>query len=137
MLENTIGAIKNGQYRETGNIGYTRQLKTKQKQNTICVGHHYTQTITDNVNKTWVPLQTTGGKDEPNIVFTKNLENEQHEPHQKTGGEPRCSRRNLILKWINTCYLRNKISNIYKVKCMNITDNLLDIYPMKCLIFRW
>jgi hypothetical protein len=43
MLENTEGAIKNGQSRETGNIGYTRRRKTKQKHNTICVGHHYTQ----------------------------------------------------------------------------------------------
>ena len=40
----------------------------KQKHNTICVGHHYTQTKTNYVNKTCV-LQTTGGKDEPNIVF--------------------------------------------------------------------
>ena len=52
MLENTEGAIKNGQYRETGNTGYTRRRKTKQKHNTICVGHHYTQTNTNNVNKT-------------------------------------------------------------------------------------
>ena len=44
MLENTEGAIKNGQSRETGNIGYTRRRKTKQKHNTICVGHHYAQT---------------------------------------------------------------------------------------------
>jgi hypothetical protein len=37
--------------------------------NTICVGHHYAQTNTNNVNKTWAPsLQTTGGKDEP-IIF--------------------------------------------------------------------
>jgi hypothetical protein len=28
MLENTEGAIKNGQYRETDNIGYTRQRQT-------------------------------------------------------------------------------------------------------------
>jgi hypothetical protein len=41
MLDNTEGAIKNGQIRETGNIGYTRWRKTKQKHNTICVGHHY------------------------------------------------------------------------------------------------
>jgi hypothetical protein len=27
------------------------------------------QTNTNNVNKTWSLLQTTGGKDEPNIVF--------------------------------------------------------------------
>ena len=30
----------------------TRQRQTKQKHNTICVGHHYTQTNTNNVNKT-------------------------------------------------------------------------------------
>jgi hypothetical protein len=54
---------KQKQSRETGNIGYTRRRKTKQKHNTICVGHHYMQTNTNNVNK------TTGGKDEPNIVF--------------------------------------------------------------------
>ena len=48
MLENTEGAIKNGQSRETGNIGYTRRKKTH---NTICVGHHYAQTNTNNVNK--------------------------------------------------------------------------------------
>ena len=67
MLENTEGAIKNGQSRETGKIGYTR--RRKQKHNTICVGHHYTQTNTNNVNKTRALLQTTGGKDEQNIVF--------------------------------------------------------------------
>ena len=68
MLENTEGGIKNWQSRETGNIGYTKRRKTKQKHNTICVGHHYAQTNTNNVNKTWALLQTTGGKDEPNIV---------------------------------------------------------------------
>jgi quinolinate synthase len=52
MLENTEGAIKNGQYRETGNIVYTVRRKIKQKQNTICVGHHYTQTNVNKVNKT-------------------------------------------------------------------------------------
>jgi len=69
MLENTEGATKKGQSRETGNIGYTRPRKTKQKQKTICIGHHYTQTNSKNVNKTRAFLQTTGGKDEPNIVF--------------------------------------------------------------------
>jgi hypothetical protein len=43
---------QNGQSRETGNIGYTRRRKIKQKHNTIYVGHHYTQTNTKNVNKT-------------------------------------------------------------------------------------
>ena len=60
---------QNGQSRETGNIGYTRWRETKQKHNTICVGHHYTQINTNNVNKTWALIQTTGGKDEPNIVY--------------------------------------------------------------------
>jgi hypothetical protein len=32
QTENTEGAIKNGQSRETDNIGYTRRRKTKQKQ---------------------------------------------------------------------------------------------------------
>jgi hypothetical protein len=54
MLENTEGAIKKGQSRETGSTGYTRRRSTNQKLNTICVGHHYTQINTDNVNKTRV-----------------------------------------------------------------------------------
>ena len=50
MLENTEGAITNRQSRESGNID-ARRRKTKQKHNTICVSHHYTQTHTNNVNK--------------------------------------------------------------------------------------
>jgi len=71
MLENTTGAIKNGQSRETGNTGYIRWKQIKQKHNNICVGHHYTQTNTYNVNKALALLQTNGGKDEPNIVFMR------------------------------------------------------------------
>ena len=59
--------IKNGQCREIVNTGYTRRRKTKQKHNTICVLHHYTQINTNNVSKTLAHLQTTRGKDEPNI----------------------------------------------------------------------
>jgi hypothetical protein len=40
----------------------------KQKHNTICGGHHYAQANTNNVSKTRALLQTTGGKDESNIV---------------------------------------------------------------------
>ena len=36
-----------------------------------CVGHHYTQANTTNINKTWALLQTTGGKDEPNIFYMR------------------------------------------------------------------
>jgi hypothetical protein len=49
MLENNEGAIKNGQYRETGNIWYTRRRKTKLKRNTLFVEHHYNA---NNVDKT-------------------------------------------------------------------------------------
>jgi len=39
----------------------------------MCVGHHYMQTNTNNVAKTYALLQTTGGKDELNIVFMRKL----------------------------------------------------------------
>jgi len=41
-------------------------MHTKQKHCTICIGHHDTKASTNNVNKTYVLLQLTGGKDEPN-----------------------------------------------------------------------
>ena len=63
---NTEGEMKNGQSEETGNIGYTSRRKQKQKHNTTSDGHHYTQANTNNVNKIWSLLQTTGSKDEPN-----------------------------------------------------------------------
>ena len=43
----------------------------EKKHNIICVGHHYVQTHTINVNKTWALLQTSGGKDEPKFVFMR------------------------------------------------------------------
>ena len=57
-LENTEGT--NRQSREIGN---TRRRNTKQKHNALCVGHHYAKTNTNNVNKTWTLIQTTGGND--------------------------------------------------------------------------
>jgi hypothetical protein len=47
------------------------QDEDKPKQNTICVGHHM-QINTNNINKTWAPLQTTGGKRELNIVYMQD-----------------------------------------------------------------
>ena len=46
--------------------GEEEQSKTH---NTICVGHHFAQTNTIDANKTCALPQTTGGKDEPNIVL--------------------------------------------------------------------
>ena len=63
---------QNGQSRETGNIEHTRRRQTKQKHNTICIGHHYMQANTNSVNDTCALLQTTRCKDEPNIVFMRN-----------------------------------------------------------------
>jgi hypothetical protein len=37
-----------------------RWRQTKQKHNTICVGHYYAQANTNNVNKTWAIPQTNG-----------------------------------------------------------------------------
>ena len=46
-----------------------KKTTTTTTPNAICVGHHYTQASTNKVNKTRGLLPTTGGKDEPNIVF--------------------------------------------------------------------
>ena len=42
----TQGTQDEEKHRETGNIGYTRRRQTKQRHNTICVGHHYVRTDT-------------------------------------------------------------------------------------------
>ena len=39
------------------------QDEEKQKHNTIYVDHYCMQTNTNNINKTWALLETTGGKD--------------------------------------------------------------------------
>ena len=77
--------------RDTGNIGtqdtrwrqkHTRKKSTAkyvlhttthktQDEDKQIVGHHCTQTNTNNVDKTWVNLPTIGGQDEPNIVFMR------------------------------------------------------------------
>ena len=42
----------------------------KPKKKNLCVGHHYTQTTTNNVNKTRSLLQTTGSI---NLIFYNKL----------------------------------------------------------------
>jgi len=49
----------------------TRGTQDEEKHNTICVGHHYMQTNTNNVIKAWAPLQTTEGKNKLNILILK------------------------------------------------------------------
>ena len=61
--------MKNTLSRNTDNNGDTRhRTKTKQKHNSICVGHRCTQAKTINVNRTWALQETTGDKDEPKII---------------------------------------------------------------------
>jgi len=43
-------------------MGTQDEDKQNKIHNTICIEHHYTQTNTNNVNKTLVLLQTTEGK---------------------------------------------------------------------------
>jgi hypothetical protein len=54
---------KKGESRETVNI------EKQNKNNTICVGHHYAQKNTNNFNKKCTLPQTTGGKNESNIIY--------------------------------------------------------------------
>jgi hypothetical protein len=67
-------AIKKGQSKETGNIGYKKQRKSNQKRNAKCVGHRYAKANTNNVNKTCTVLQPTGGKVELNLNFMRKSE---------------------------------------------------------------
>ena len=67
-VKNTEGVIqKDAQSRETDNISYTRHMTRLNKPATK-KARHYTQAGTHNVNKTCSLLQTTGSKDEQNIV---------------------------------------------------------------------
>ena len=66
----TLGTQDTGRRQsiDTGNIGYTRhRTKTKQTKKP----HHYARANTNNITKTRALLSTTGGKDEPNIVFMR------------------------------------------------------------------
>ena len=51
----------------------TLGIQDEEKHNTLCVGHHYTQTNTNNVNKTWAVLLVTEGIDESNIVLMRKI----------------------------------------------------------------
>ena len=75
----------NQKWRIQRNWQHRRRKKTH-KHNTICVVHHYTLTNTDNVNKKRVLLQTTGGKDKPNIDFIRKSKrtSKQGTPNVKT-----------------------------------------------------
>ena len=60
---------------------------TKPKYNTLCVGHQYTEKNTNNVSKTWALLQTTGVRDEPDIILWGNC-NGHHNRKQMSNMDP-------------------------------------------------
>jgi hypothetical protein len=47
----------------------TQGTQYEEKHNTTCVGHHYAQANTNNVNKTLTLLQTTGDRFHAEIVI--------------------------------------------------------------------
>ena len=51
-----------------------KTMKNKTKLNTLFVGHHYAQASTNNVNKTWALLQTTGGKPNRTSFYAEIIE---------------------------------------------------------------
>ena len=67
--ENKGQRIRKGQLKKDNPEKFATRRQTKQPHNTMCVGQRHTQTNTENVNKTCALQQTTGGKDDPNIVF--------------------------------------------------------------------
>ena len=69
-LENTEGAIKKGQSRETDNIDEDEDKQSKTTTQYV-LNTNYAQTNTNKVNKTFVLLHKTGGKDESHIVFMR------------------------------------------------------------------
>jgi hypothetical protein len=77
--------------------GHTRQRKSQGKNpNTMCVGHHSPLANANNVNKTWALLQTTGGRDEPNIVCIRNSQ------HGTQSVKTHNHLFKLVLIWLNT-----------------------------------
>jgi hypothetical protein len=74
VVEN-LDSRENQTYNSTVNCPYYQggyqglQIKTKQKHNTISIGHQCAQTNTRNIKTTCALLQTTGGRDKSNIIF--------------------------------------------------------------------
>ena len=102
--------------REIKNGHKTKTKKTHKKTNTICAGHHYAQTHTNNINKTWALQQATGGKDEPNFVFMRKLLRT-HSTNVKTHNRTT----KQLKRWGEVGFSRKKN---YKL-CRKIRKNLL------------
>jgi len=111
-LKNPKGQSRIDNTEKLATLGTQDEDKQNKKHSTICVEHHYGQTNTNNPNKTWTPIKTTGDKDERTIDCmwkhrTKNIQSH-NRTTQKTkkmsNKDPiknlRCSRRVS-----STCFL--------------------------------
>ena len=73
----------------------------------ICVEHHKMQKNTNNANKTRVLLQTTGGKDEPNIVSMRKPQRTLQHGTQNVKTHNRSKQKLIsILTWCATFALK-------------------------------
>jgi hypothetical protein len=99
--------------------------RNKHQRNTIYATHRYAQTHTNNVNKTCAFLQTTGGKEEPNIVLCVNR-NEHHNMELRL--ETLC---------IDVVYIANwSTKNIKKKYLWNISEwwlRFVELFIISCV----
>ena len=100
------------------------QDEDKSKQhNTICVWHHFSQTSTNNVIITWAFLQTTEGKNEPNIVIMRKMLN------------PLPSSFNLSSH--NTYLVHISPRMVFSsVRFAQYVSRFVDHYPVVCSVFN-
>lgn len=70
-------------HRNSKHCTHKTKINKSKKHKRICAGHHYSQTSTKHVNKTWSLLPKTGGKVDPNIVLC-GKRNELHNTEQGT-----------------------------------------------------
>jgi hypothetical protein len=79
LLEKTVGAIKNGQSRKTGNIGHARhKTKTKTNKNT-------TQYVLDNTNTQTLVYDKGSDRHSDNRETYETYENEQYKIKSQYG----------------------------------------------------
>jgi hypothetical protein len=96
------------------------------KQTAIFAGHHYAQASTNNVNKTWALLHTTGGKDDTNIVcmgLYKNIKRRATWSYQRNGGE---------LRWSWTVSMSSLISDTHRCSFFIFIIGLLKCVHRAC-----
>ena len=94
------------------------------------MGHHYSHTNTNNVNKTWALLQTTGGKDEHNIVFMQKTQHRTQNVHGHIIGQHR-----KLKIWATQTSPKNRgelrCNNIHKK--INLFVYLFTFFPDFCI----